>query len=128
GLVIDLIVVLVFGVPPMWVAVYALMRMTITMFVHGNIAVPSAIDRVLRHVVVTPDVHRIHHSIELREHNSNYSGGLIWWDKLFGTYITEPTYGQQGMKIGLPFYVGERSTALKFALVEPFLKPPANGG
>ncbi|MDQ7073651.1 MAG: sterol desaturase family protein [Gammaproteobacteria bacterium] len=71
------------------------------MFNHSNISLPPKLDRVLRWVLVTPDMHRIHHSVEEDETNSNFGFNLPWWDRLFGTYRAQPRQGQQKMNIGL---------------------------
>lgn len=68
---------------------------------HANLRLPTSIDRWLRWIVVTPDMHRVHHSVEIRETNSNYGFFLPWWDTLFGTYIDQPRRGQTEMIIGL---------------------------
>ncbi|MBI3711004.1 MAG: sterol desaturase family protein, partial [Proteobacteria bacterium] len=85
-----------------------------------NIRVPVAIDRWLRLVVVTPDMHRVHHSVIPRETNSNYGFNLPWWDRLFGTYRPQPAAGHAGMTIGLAQYQGERRQHLWWMLHLPF--------
>jgi sterol desaturase/sphingolipid hydroxylase (fatty acid hydroxylase superfamily) len=71
------------------------------MFNHGNFRLPPAVDRILRLFVVTPDMHRVHHSVETEETNSNFGFNLPWWDRLFGTYRAQPRAGHTGMTIGL---------------------------
>src|SRR3989338_8501586 len=71
------------------------------MFNHGNIRLPAALDRALRWFIVTPDMHRVHHSVEDDESNSNFGFNLTWWDRLFGTYREQPRAGQLGMTIGI---------------------------
>ena len=71
------------------------------MFNHGNIGLPKSIDKVLRFVLVTPDMHRVHHSIEDDETNSNFGFSLTWWDHLFGTYRDQPRAGHENMTIGI---------------------------
>lgn len=71
------------------------------LFNHGNVRIPVSFDRVLRWVIVTPDMHRIHHSTDVGETNSNCGFNVPWLDRLFGTYCPEPALGQTGMKIGL---------------------------
>lgn len=70
-------------------------------FSHANWRLPLAVDAVLRKVIVTPDVHRVHHSVYREEHDNNYGFFLIWWDKLFATYRQQPKEGHQDMQIGL---------------------------
>jgi sterol desaturase/sphingolipid hydroxylase (fatty acid hydroxylase superfamily) len=74
------------------------------MFNHGNIRIPAAIDRFLRLIVVTPDMHRVHHSVEDDETNSNFGFSLPWWDRLFGTYRAQPRAGHDNMTIGIHDY------------------------
>ena len=71
------------------------------MFNHGNVGLPKTLDKVLRYIIVTPDMHRVHHSIEEDETNSNFGFNLTWWDKIFGTYKKEVRKGQLKMTIGL---------------------------
>lgn len=120
----DLVIIAAIGVPAVYVVLYRLARMVVSTLVHGNILIPLGIDRLMRYVLVTPDVHRVHHSRDMREHNSNFSGGLIWWDMLFGTYIEQPESGHRNMEIGLPGFAYERATSLKSVLLEPFREPP----
>ncbi len=74
------------------------------MFNHGNVGLPPALDRVLRWIVVTPDMHRVHHSVEDDEANSNFGFSLPWWDRLFGTYRDQPRGGHEEMTIGIHKY------------------------
>lgn len=95
------------------------------MFNHANLALPSWLDRILRLVIVTPDMHRVHHSTLREEHDSNYGFNLSLWDRLFKTYCAQPKAGHQGMKIGLEAYQSEDPTRLSWSLSIPFkpLKP-----
>lgn len=90
------------------------------MFSHANIALPLPIDRVLRSVIVTPDMHRVHHSIERQEHDSNYGFNLSVWDRLFGTYRAQPEKGHENMMIGLKPYQHEGPSRLSWSLLLPF--------
>jgi len=91
----------VLGPPVLAVVVFEVLLNATAMFNHGNIRLPAALDRVLRWVVVTPDMHRVHHSVEDDETNSNFGFNLPWWDRLFGTYRDQPRAGHQGLVIGL---------------------------
>jgi len=93
--------VLTLGVAPLAVVIFEVVLNASSLFNHSNVRIPLAIDHVLRWFVVTPDMHRIHHSAAVRETNSNYGFNVPWWDRLFGTYCEEPALGQLGMKIGL---------------------------
>jgi sterol desaturase/sphingolipid hydroxylase (fatty acid hydroxylase superfamily) len=97
------------------------------MFNHANIALPLGLDRLLRLFIVTPDMHRVHHSVIAREHNSNYGFNLSVWDRLFGTYRAQPEAGHQGMTIGLSPYQTEGPTRFGWSLVLPFRKPSGRG-
>lgn len=91
------------------------------MFNHANIKLPLAVDTVLRKVLVTPDMHRVHHSVHRHEHDSNYGFALSIWDRLFGTYIAQPAEGHDGMKIGLEWQ-DERPSRLGWSLALPFFR------
>ncbi len=91
------------------------------MFNHANLALPSWLDRSLRLILVTPDMHRVHHSVHRREHDSNYGFSLSLWDRLFGTYIAQPAEGHDAMKVGLRWQ-DERPSRLAWSLALPFLR------
>lgn len=91
-----------------------------TLFVHANLSLPPALDRLARFFVVTPDMHRIHHSTLQRETNSNYGTILSGWDRLFRTYRTRAQAGQDGLTIGLAEYQDDRPLALGWSLLLPF--------
>jgi sterol desaturase/sphingolipid hydroxylase (fatty acid hydroxylase superfamily) len=89
------------------------------MFNHANIRLPAGLDRVLRAVLVTPDMHRVHHSVHRDEHDSNYGFALSIWDRAFGTYIPQPREGHDGMTVGLGWQ-DERPARLGWSLLLPF--------
>ena len=89
------------GAPVLAVVVFEVLLSACAMFNHGNIRLPAALDRALRWFLVTPDMHRVHHSVEDDESNSNFGFNLTWWDRLFGTYREQPRAGQLGMTIGI---------------------------
>ncbi|MDP2324311.1 MAG: sterol desaturase family protein, partial [Gammaproteobacteria bacterium] len=97
-----------------------------SMFNHGNIRVPAGLDRALRCIVVTPDMHRVHHSIYPYETNSNFGFNLPWWDRLLGTYRAQPKDGHEGMTIGIEQFRTRRDLWLDRMLVQP-LCGPASG-
>jgi sterol desaturase/sphingolipid hydroxylase (fatty acid hydroxylase superfamily) len=88
-------------------------------FNHANVSLPAGIDRALRWIVVTPDMHRVHHSIDIGESNNNFGFNLPWWDRLMGTYTAQPAAGHQGMTIGLN-HVREKRQTLPWMLALPF--------
>lgn len=96
------------GAPPLAVLIFELLLNATSMFNHANLRLPVWLDRVLRLFVVTPDMHRVHHSILVRETNSNFGFNLPWWDVLFGTYRRQPEKGHEGMTIGLEQFRDEK--------------------
>ncbi len=93
--------VYVLGPPVAAVLLFEIVLNGSAMFNHGNVYMPLGLDRWLRRVVVTPDMHRVHHSVRIREANNNFGFFLSWWDRLFGTYTAQPAGGHDGMTIGL---------------------------
>jgi sterol desaturase/sphingolipid hydroxylase (fatty acid hydroxylase superfamily) len=91
--VVDLALIVALGVPPFAVLISATLTGIANVFNHGNVALPHAADALLRHVVVTPDMHRIHHSVDAFEGNRNFSMLFPWWDRVFSTYVGEPRLG-----------------------------------
>ena len=123
---ITLLVIAALGTPPVAVIIYEILFVSTALFNHGNIHLPLTLDRLLRTCVVTPDMHRIHHSTDTREGNSNFTGIFSVWDRLFGTYCKEPAAGQNGMVMGLAEYRDARSVNLHRLLIMPFIStsPP----
>ncbi len=101
SMLIKFATIVVLGPPVVAVVIFEVLLNATAMFNHGNIGLPARLDRILRWVVVTPDMHRVHHSIEDDETNSNFGFNLPWWDRLFGTYRDQPRAGQTGMTIGI---------------------------
>jgi sterol desaturase/sphingolipid hydroxylase (fatty acid hydroxylase superfamily) len=104
SMLIKFATIVVLGPPVVAVVIFEVLLNATAMFNHGNIGLPATVDRVLRWLVVTPDMHRVHHSIEDDETNSNFGFNLPWWDRLFGTYRDQPRAGQTGMTIGIRDY------------------------
>lgn len=101
SMLLKIVLVYLLG-PAAWaVVLFEVILNGTAMFNHANIALPRALDRVLRKVLVTPDMHRVHHSVHRDEHDSNYGFSLSIWDRIFGTYIAQPKEGHQDMVIGL---------------------------
>jgi len=120
SLLIKFAAVATIGAPPLSVLIFEVLLNGGSMFNHGNIRIPLYIDRIIRMVLVTPDMHRVHHSVITRETNSNYGFSFSWWDRLFGTYIAQPQEGHDKMKIGLNGYHDDRSLKLSALLAMPF--------
>jgi sterol desaturase/sphingolipid hydroxylase (fatty acid hydroxylase superfamily) len=121
---IKLSVVVIFGLPAVAVLIFEVLLNGAAMFNHGNIRLPLKIDRILRYFIVTPDMHRVHHSVIIRETNSNYGFNLPWWDRLFGTYCHQPIKGHAGMTIGLTQFRDPAKLTLPRLLILPFIGNP----
>lgn len=123
GVLTDALVIVAFGVPALAVVLYRLARVAASTIVHGNVSMPPRVDRWLRLLLVTPDMHRIHHSMLECEQRCNLSGGLSWWDYLFGTYVGTPASDYQTMRLGLSGYSEARASSLRAVLLDPFVDP-----
>ena len=109
------------GPPLAAVIIFEVLLNATAMFNHGNVRLPTKLDRILRWFVVTPDMHRVHHSIEDDETNSNFGFNLPWWDRLFGTYRDQPRGGHEGMTVGIRGYNQPRDVSwLPGMIVLPF--------
>jgi len=121
SLLIKFAAVAAIGAPPLSVLIFEVLLNGASMFNHGNVRIPLSLDRIIRMVLVTPDMHRVHHSVIARETNSNYSFCFSWWDRIFGTYSSQPQEGYEKMKIGLNGYHDDRSVQLSALLTMPFV-------
>src|SRR6266545_1599662 len=92
----------------------------LSLFNHANVRIPPTVDRILRWFLVTPDMHRVHHSVDATETNSNFSFVLPWWDRLFGTYRAQPEGGNERMTIGVDQFRAPRDFRLDRMLLQPF--------
>jgi sterol desaturase/sphingolipid hydroxylase (fatty acid hydroxylase superfamily) len=111
----------VLGAPPVGVIIFEILLNGTAMFNHGNFYIPLGVDRILRLVVVTPDMHRVHHSVFPSETNSNFGFNLPWWDRLMGTYRAQPTKGHDGMTIGLNQFRDPARLTLLRIIALPFI-------
>ena len=123
---IKLAVVAALGPPAIAVLVFEVLLNATSMFNHGNVRMPAGLDRALRWLVVTPDMHRVHHSVLPHETNSNFGFSLPWWDRLLGTYRDQPGAGHDGMTIGIEQFRTPRDLWLDRLLIQPF-RGPASG-
>lgn len=121
---IKLMTVAALGPPALAVLIFEVALNATSMFNHSNIRIPVAADRVLRFFVVTPDMHRVHHSVIIRETNSNYGFNLPWWDRLLGTYKGQPDKGHDGMTIGLSQFRDPKKLTLPWLIILPFVGDP----
>jgi sterol desaturase/sphingolipid hydroxylase (fatty acid hydroxylase superfamily) len=120
SMVIKLTVVAALGAPALAVLIFEVLLNTTSMFNHSNVRIPFGLDCVLRWFVVTPDMHRVHHSIVSLETNSNFGFNLPWWDRLFGTYRAQPMAGHEAMTIGIEQFRDGRELGLDRMLLQPF--------
>ena len=121
SMLIKFSAIIVLGPPVVGVVIFEVLLNATAMFNHGNIRLPLKLDRVLRWFVVTPDMHRVHHSVEDDEANSNFGFNLPWWDRLFGTYRDQPRGGHDGMTIGIrKFREPQQVSWLNGMLILPF--------
>lgn len=104
SMLVKFATIVVLGPPIVAVVIFEVVLNAMAMFNHGNVRLPLGLDRVLRLLVVTPDMHRVHHSVEDNEANSNFGFNLSVWDRILGTYIAQPRKGHEGMTIGIHQY------------------------
>jgi len=123
---IKIAAVAALGPPAAAVLVFEVLLNATSMFNHANLKLPLGLDRVLRWVVVTPDMHRVHHSIHANETNSNFGFNFPWWDRLLGTYSAQPRDGHEAMTIGIEQFRSLGDLRLDRMLIQP-LKGPASG-
>ena len=112
------------GAPAVVVVAFEALVNGSALFNHANVRLPLAVDRVVRLVFVTPDMHRVHHSVYNQETDSNYGFALSIWDRMFRTYVPEPRDGHEGMRVGLIEWQDEAPTKLMWSLALPFRNPP----
>jgi sterol desaturase/sphingolipid hydroxylase (fatty acid hydroxylase superfamily) len=104
SMLIKFATIMVLGPPVVAVVIFEVILNATAMFNHSNVRIPETVDRIMRWLVVTPDMHRVHHSVEDDEANSNFGFSLPWWDRLFGTYRDQPRAGHEAMSIGIHTY------------------------
>ncbi|MEC9344072.1 MAG: sterol desaturase family protein [Pseudomonadota bacterium] len=115
-------VVIALGAPALSVLIFEIVLNGGALFNHANMRLPARLDGLLRLVVVTPDMHRVHHSSDPDETNSNYGFNLSVWDRMFATYVPQPALGHDGMQIGLKQWQDEKPARLDWTLMVPFRK------
>lgn len=128
SMAIKIALVVALGAPAVAVLIFEVLLNATSQFNHGNVRLPAPVDRALRRIVVTPDMHRVHHSVVRAETDSNYGFCLSWWDRLFGTYRAEPAAGHDGMTIGLEEFRTPRDLWLDRLLLQPFARTPPPDG
>jgi sterol desaturase/sphingolipid hydroxylase (fatty acid hydroxylase superfamily) len=120
--------IMALGAPPAAVFVLQLFSLAVSFIDHANVRVPPSLDRVLRLVFVTPDMHRIHHSQNAHEGNSNFASLFSWWDRLFATYVHESAVGAAGMTFGVEGFAHRKHLTLPWMLAQPFLREDDQAG
>lgn len=122
SMLIKFATIVVLGPPVVAVIIFEVALNAMAMFNHGNVGLPGPLDKALRWFIVTPDMHRVHHSIEDDETNSNFGFNLSWWDRLLGTYRDQPRAGHQGMTIGIrKFREPKQANWITGMLAMPFI-------
>ena len=112
----------VIGASPLAVLIGETALNLTTMFNHANVRMPAGLDRILWWIVVTPDMHRVHHSVRRDEHSHNFGFNFPWWDRLLGTYLDQPAEGHEAMTIGLAEYQAQPRQSLWWIIALPFRK------
>ncbi len=126
SMAIKMAAIAVLGPPLLAVLVFEVMLNGLAMFNHSNVHIPGGIDRTLRWAIVTPDMHRIHHSVDGVEHNRNFGFNLSCWDRLFRTYRDQPEKGHLDMALGLPIFRSASWRSLPRLLWMPFARQDSN--
>ena len=121
SMIIKMLIVAALGAPPVAVVIFEVLLNATAMFNHGNIRININADRILRLLVVTPDMHRVHHSVKPGETNSNYGFNFPWWDRLLGTYKAQPEDNHLKMTIGLNQFRESRYLRFHWLLIQPFV-------
>ena len=120
SLLIKIVLVLLLGAPAIAVLVFEILLSSAALFNHSNIQIPKRIDRVLRWFLVTPDMHRVHHSVIKAETDSNFGFSVPWWDRILGTYCPQPREGHREMAIGIETFRAEKDSRVDQMLIQPF--------
>lgn len=119
---IKVVAVIVLGVPVLAVLLFEILLNTSAMFNHSNGKLHLKVDRLLRRMIVTPDMHRVHHSTQVAETHSNFGFFLSIWDLIFSTYVAQPKVGHHNITIGLPIFTDNKQQRLDRLLTQPFRK------
>jgi sterol desaturase/sphingolipid hydroxylase (fatty acid hydroxylase superfamily) len=124
SLLYKLALIQVFGFAPLTVLVYEILLASFALFTHADVALPARWDARLRRVFVTPDWHRVHHSVHRKETDSNFGNILIAWDYLFASHVPQPRDGHAGMRIGLPVFRDPAEQTMLSLLRQPLASDP----
>ncbi len=124
---LQMAVLTALGAPPLAALISQLIATVVGFVEHANVRIPARLDRVIRLIFVTPDMHRVHHSIASGESQSNLSSTFSWWDRLFGTYIDQPAAGHANITFGVEGFAERKHLTLPWMLAQPFLPEPDGG-
>ena len=124
SMLIGLPLVIACGLSPWVLVLYELFDVVVTLFSHSNVRVAPKLNRWLRYVIVTPDLHRVHHSVDVAETDSNFSAVFPVWDIIFGTFRTETRDEQETMRLGIEDVAERDASSLGWLLVSPFRRDP----
>ncbi len=119
SMIIKMGIVAALGAPVLAVLLFEILLNATATFNHSNVYIPTSIDRIIRWFIVTPDMHRVHHSINKQETDSNFGFNLPWWDRLMGTYRAQPAAGHEGMTIGINQFRNPKELRLDRMLIQP---------
>jgi sterol desaturase/sphingolipid hydroxylase (fatty acid hydroxylase superfamily) len=122
SMIYKMVVVLLVGPMVVAVLVFEIILNALALFNHANVRLPLSVDRAIRKIFVTPDMHRVHHSVVKHETDSNFGFNLSIWDHLFGSYTAQPAAGHDDMIIGLPQYQSDKPSSILWSLKLPFLR------
>lgn len=120
SILLKLLIVLLLGIPAIAVLIFEILLSSCALFNHSNIKISKSVDKALRLVLVTPDMHRVHHSVHQQETNSNFGFNIPWWDRIFGTYCDQPKDGHLEMSIGIEIFRDENDSRIDQLLLQPF--------
>jgi sterol desaturase/sphingolipid hydroxylase (fatty acid hydroxylase superfamily) len=120
SVLIKIVAAVALGVPALGVVIFEVLLNVTSLFNHSNVALPPRLDSLARWIVVTPQMHQVHHSVERAETDSNFGFNLPWWDRLFGTYRAKPAVGEQAMTVGLPVFRDVAELKIWRLLTQPF--------
>jgi sterol desaturase/sphingolipid hydroxylase (fatty acid hydroxylase superfamily) len=122
SIAIKMAVIVLFGIPIVAVVIFEILLNATSMFNHANIKLPIVLDSFIRKFVVTPDMHRVHHSVLSSETNANFGFNLPWWDHMFGTYQEQPINGHEKMEIGIEVFRSPNDLHFHRLLLQPFTR------
>ena len=125
---LKLAAITLLGAAPLAVLLFEVVLQSGALFTHVDVALPARFERMLRWLVVTPSLHRVHHSVERDETDSNFGFSVVWWDRLFGTYRAAPRRPEATMPVGVPEFRDQEAQGLVALLAQPFVPTPVPPG